>query len=590
MNCSHSMQQWLLYTSLKMMPLGLAKCMITWFAAHLSEEQSKSILSMNLEESLANKPLAAILCEWVRTSYSGKISTEKFKRDLQKFFNSRCSFLYEQIKEETKLSKLQLDMQHYNRSNSRLLEDNSAIKIDMHTSSSASESTSNYDTSYNSGMNLHVLLPQTANIPSQISHQTSASNNAKTFSCLKSTPMDHILVIHKALMKDLDYLVIASSKLSDNVAFLMDFRYRLRCARLMYQIHSASEDDIAFPALEAKVDFKNISQSYTIDHKLEVEHFIKVSNIVDEISRFLATLSNGIDTPGHREPKYKQLCVKLHDLCISMHKVLSDHIHHEEIELLPLFREHFSIQEQEKIIGCMLGRIKAESLQEIIPWLMSSLETEDQQSMMSLWRKVTENTNFDEWLGEWWEGGKVLHMDKVAEKSNPLPWLTLDELELVSKYLVKGRSSEREGSFCKRSIENSQNKTDLSGNLVLTIKEDILKENQHKEKTLKCADITGEVDNNRDDERTDFSALADEKGKALPTYEKFRNEKDVLIMSQEELDAAIRCVNREPALDLQKKSYIIQCLLTRSALSFFSWQLFFFYTALLSLISPLQMT
>ncbi|XP_074343999.1 zinc finger protein BRUTUS-like At1g74770 [Apium graveolens] len=564
MNCSHSMQQWLLYTSLKLMPLGLAKCMITWFAAHLSEEQSKSILiSMNLEASLANKPLAAILCEWVRTSYSGKISTEKFKRDLQKFFNSRCSFLYEQIKEETKLSKLQLDMQHYNRSNSWQLEDNSATKSDMHTSSSASESTRNYDTSYNSGMNLHVLLPQTSNISSQISYHSSASNNATTFSCLKSTPMDHILVIHKALMKDLNYLVIASSKLSDSIAFLTDFRYRLRCVRLMYQMHSASEDDIAFPALEAKVDFKNISQSYTIDHKLEVEHFIKVSNILDEISRFLATLSNyGIDTPDHREPKYKQLCVKLHDTCISMHKVLSDHIHHEEIELLPLFREHFSVQEQEQIIGRMLGRIKAESLQEIIPWLMSSLETEDQQSILSLWRKVTKNTNFDEWLGEWWGGGKVLHMDKVAEKSNSLPWLTVEELELVSKYLVKGRSAERDGSFLKISIENSQNRTDLSGNLLLASKEEKLKENQQKEKPLKCVDITGEVDNNRDDERTDFSALADEKEKGSAIHEKLRDEKDILITSQEELDAAIRCVTREPALDLQKKSYIIQCLLT----------------------------
>ncbi|KAK1359771.1 Zinc ion binding protein [Heracleum sosnowskyi] len=562
-NCSHSIQQWLLYTSLKMMPLGLAKCMITWFAAHLSEEQSKSILSMNLEESLANKPLAAILCEWVRTSYSGKISTEKFKRDLQKFFNSRCSFLYEQIKEEAEILKLQLDMQHYNRSNSWLLEDNSAIKSDMHTSSSAPESTRNYDTSYNSGMNLHVLLPQNSNISSQISYRSSASNNATTFSCLKSTPMDHILVIHKALMKDLDYLVIASSKLSDSVSFLVDFRYRLRCVRLMYQIHSASEDDIAFPALEAKVDFKNISQSYTIDHKLEVEHFIKVSDILDEISRFLATISNdGINTLDHREPKYKQLCVKLHDMCISMHKVLSDHIHHEEIELLPLFREHFSIQEQEKIIGCMLGRINAESLQEIIPWLMSSLETEDQQSMMSLWRKVTENTKFDEWLGEWWEGGKVLNMAKVAELSNSLPWLTADELEVVTKYLVKGRLAGTDGSHCKISIENSHNSTDLSGNLVLDNKEDTVKENQHKGKPLKHADITGEVDNNRDGEGTDFSALADEKGKLLPICEKFRNEKDLSIMSQEELDAAIMCVNREPALDLQKKSYIIQCLLT----------------------------
>lgn len=172
--------------------------------------------------------------------------------------------------------------------------------------------------------------------------------------------------------------------------------------------------------------------------------------------------------------------MKLHDMCISMHKVLGDHIHHEEIELLPLFREHFSIQEQEKIIACMLGRIKAESLQEIIPWLMSSLEKEDQQSMMSLWRKVTENTKFDEWLEEWWEGGNLLNMAKVAEQSNSLTWLTVDKLEAVSKYLVKGRSAERDGSHSKISIDNTENKTSLSGNLVLANNEDMLKETQHR--------------------------------------------------------------------------------------------------------------
>lgn len=44
------------------MPLGLLKCMITWFTAHLSEDESKSILRINLEDSFANKSLAQLFC------------------------------------------------------------------------------------------------------------------------------------------------------------------------------------------------------------------------------------------------------------------------------------------------------------------------------------------------------------------------------------------------------------------------------------------------------------------------------------------------------------------------------------------------
>ena len=39
------MQQQILYVSVHMMPLGLLRCVITWFSSHLSEGESQSILN-----------------------------------------------------------------------------------------------------------------------------------------------------------------------------------------------------------------------------------------------------------------------------------------------------------------------------------------------------------------------------------------------------------------------------------------------------------------------------------------------------------------------------------------------------------------
>ncbi|KAL8457293.1 hypothetical protein ACS0TY_035225 [Phlomoides rotata] len=43
-SCTREMQLWLLYTFLHMMPLGLLRCTVTWFSAHLTENQSNSVL------------------------------------------------------------------------------------------------------------------------------------------------------------------------------------------------------------------------------------------------------------------------------------------------------------------------------------------------------------------------------------------------------------------------------------------------------------------------------------------------------------------------------------------------------------------
>ncbi|KAK6148496.1 hypothetical protein DH2020_019408 [Rehmannia glutinosa] len=476
-SCTSEMQLWLLYTSLHMMPLGLLRCTVTWFSAHLS-------------------------C-------SGKISIDKFRQNLEEMFNGRSFYLAEQNRQN-------------NVSSGQLLKPNSAMMMKKSVaipSSSISITTEEHDISYTFGMNHHKFFSQMFKRMPPLQKNLTESDRA-TFLTLESRPMDLVFYIHRALIKDMEYLVSLSAMLATNFGYLAEFKNRFKFLNKIYQIHSDSEDEIAFPALEAKGALQNISHSYCIDHKLETKHFSKTSIILNQISELH-------DHEGSNETRLKQyqLCLKLHDTCLSMHKVLSDHIHREEVEIFPLFRGCFSTEEEEKIIGHMLGVTRAEILQEKIPWLMAYLTSEEQNAVMSLWLKVARYTKFDEWLREWWEGMTRYNISATEEESRPSPSLAADPLEVVSMYLLKdGTQTQKVGH--DRGIQ--------------------------KELTFVDFKHSGSCN-------VDESTFAG--GGQDACQSEVEPSGTPLSMDQEDLEATIRRVSRDSNLDSQKKSYIIQNLL-----------------------------
>ncbi|KAG8379106.1 hypothetical protein BUALT_Bualt07G0053600 [Buddleja alternifolia] len=519
-NCTRETQLWLLYTSLQMMPLGLLKCTATWFSAHLSENQANSILSkMKLGCPAINKSFTSLLYEWVRIGCSGKTSIVKFRENLEEMFKGRSFYLAEQIRQNTACSN-------------ELLEQDITINMRKNVDIPSSST---------SGMNLHVFFSQMFKQIPPLQKNLAGSNHA-TFQTLESRPMDYMLYIHRALIKDLEYLVSLSAKMAEDVGFLAEFKNRFKLLRDIYEVHSNSEDEIAFPALESNGALQNISHSYCIDHKLEVNLFRKTSIILDEISE--------LNDEGSNETRltHYQLCLKLRDTCSSMHKVLSDHIHREEKEIFPLFRGCFSIEEEEKIVGHMLGRTRAEILQEMIPWLMGYLTFDEQHAMMSLWLKIARYTKFDEWLGEWWEGMTRYNLSSVEKGSRPSLSLAVDPLEIVSMYLLKdGSQTQKNEHHIKFGFDDFEQSgsCNVDDAELACGGEDL---SQHQ----------SEVDKKRSNETND--RCHDEENKK--ECQKLSHQEHPLGMNQEELEATIRRVSRDPDLDSQKKSYIIQNLLT----------------------------
>ncbi|KAK7291673.1 hypothetical protein RIF29_07000 [Crotalaria pallida] len=552
-NFRNGMQERLLSLSLHMMPLGLLRCVITWFSVHLSEKESRSVLyCIKKGNHFVCKAFSSLLHEWFRIGYSGKTSIEKFRHDLQRMFKSRWSFFHEQNKEAPESSLLNSCQQSHQVSSKNFL---------AYSSSSGSNNAYKYETPYSTGINLHIFFPATI-LKLHQSSRFHAANSAISF-LGDPKPIDLIFFFHKAIRKDLDYLVLGSAQLAQNAKLLMDFQKRFHLICFLHQIHSDAEDQIVFPALEARGKLKNISHAYTFDHKLELAHFSKISRILEKMSElhlFVSSIDSNVRE--NRMPRHYHLCRKLQETCKSMHKLLSDHLNREELELWTISRECFSNQEQEKIIGCMLGRIRAEILQDMIPWLMASLTQEEQHVVMFLWSMSTKNTMFDEWLAEWWDGYSIA---KATEGSNDAPLATIDPLEVISKYLSEEVLNELQESFPNKSI-NFLETDHIGDDVELSDYSFDAKDKVHnaEKNNSQCSKFPNQFHDNKKhacDEVADIRNSINDEGQSFQFCDKSEHYDRLLKLSQHDLEMAIRRVSRDSCLDPQKKSYIIQNLL-----------------------------
>ncbi|KAJ4767892.1 zinc finger protein-like protein [Rhynchospora pubera] len=223
-----------------------------------------------------------------------------------------------------------------------------------------------------------------------------------------SRPIDTIFKFHKAIRKDIEYLDIESAKLLDlDEAFVRQFFGRFRMLWGLYKAHSTAEDNIVFPALESKETLHNVSHSYTLDHKQEEELFQNINDSLLELSTLLhETGRSSNDSDWVR--RHSELVTQLQGMCKSMRVTLCNHVHREEMELWPLFDKHFNMEEQDKLVGRIIGTTGAEVLQSMLPWVTSAVTAEEQNKIVDTWRQAAKNTMFGDWLDEWWKGGHTV--------------------------------------------------------------------------------------------------------------------------------------------------------------------------------------
>jgi hypothetical protein len=103
----------------------------------------------------------------------------------------------------------------------------------------------------------------------------------------------------------------------------------------------------------------------------------------------------------------RELVLQLRRMCAAVRASLETHVRAEEAELWPLFAEHFTFEEQQHLVGVIIGRTGAEVLQALLPWVTGSFSEEEAGAMMESLRAATRNTSFDQWLGATMSGAGI---------------------------------------------------------------------------------------------------------------------------------------------------------------------------------------
>ncbi len=68
----------------------------------------------------------------------------------------------------------------------------------------------------------------------------------------------------------------------------------------------------------------------------------------------------------------------------AMRASLEQHVNAEERELWPLFAEHFTCDEQQRLVGRIIGRTGAEVLQAMLPWVIGECQASTSACILQL--------------------------------------------------------------------------------------------------------------------------------------------------------------------------------------------------------------
>ncbi|KAJ7943135.1 putative Zinc finger protein [Quillaja saponaria] len=440
---SPTRQRELLYESLCVMPLKLIESVLPWLVESLSQEEARSFLqNMHMAAPASDFALVTLFSGWAcrgrfrdncsvrgccpAKRLAGTESASKSFCICTPLFSPKEKALYIQLDDS---DGSRISVRH---GKPKSLEENDNAQL----TGTAETFNLSYYTNQSCyapqlGVNFRLLgvssFATAKSLRSLSCSPTAPSLNSCLFNWepditsadneVATRPIDNIFKFHKAIRKDLEYLDIESGKLDDcHGTFLRQFTGRFRLLWGLYRAHSNAEDDIVFPALEAKEPLHNVSHSYTLDHKQEEELFTNISSALSELTQLHECLnreklsdhstrcysdsSSCTDTMR----KYIELATRIQTMCKSIRVTLDQHVYREELELWPLFDRHFSVDEQDKIVGSIIGTTGAEVLQSLLPWVTSALNEDEQNKMMDTWKQATKNTMFSEWLDEWWEG------------------------------------------------------------------------------------------------------------------------------------------------------------------------------------------
>eukprot|EP00798_Chlamydomonas_sp_ICE-L_P000661 gene661-2096_t len=317
----------------------------------------------------------------------------------------------------------------------------------------------------------------------------------------------------------------------------------------IYRAHSRCEDEIVFPALESKEVLRNVSHAYTLDHHQEEILFLDLSKeeiLFLDLSKVIEEMKSCIEASNWEGRAMHELALDVRHMCAAIRASVETHIHSEESELWPLFAEHFSCDEQQYLVGVIIGRTGAQVLQALMPWISESFPCDDKAALMDSLRQATKNTMFDQWLGAINSKDAATAAGKAAAGADKASG---------GQAGGAGKAPNAGGAAGSDGPSGSGGNSNLELHRTLSNKSGSGREEQNKA-TLPgghaacpaCpAGIEGEI-----------PGTVAESSSFRPGWE------DIFRMNQQTLEAAIRKVSSDDSLEPQRKAYLIQNIMVRS--------------------------
>ena len=312
----------------------------------------------------------------------------------------------------------------------------------------------------------------------------------------------------------------ASGFLRRCAAALQQLDGRFQFLRGIYRAHSKAEDEIVFPALEAKEALHNVSHAYTLDHEQEEQLFHDLAGVISKVK----SSSSMQDV--------RSLSLQLRRMCAAVRASLETHVRAEEAELWPLFSEHFTMEEQQHLVGVIIGRTGAEVLQALLPWVTGSFSDEEREAMMDSLREATKNTMFDQWLDAIQTGASGLQAAAAAEGGG------------------EGGSSSSGGGAGKAGQAGVGEGSGLQGSLAEIA--EYLAGDGAMAVPAEGPPTGSELEASKSSSMQETSGTVAESASYRPGWEEIFN------INQKQLEAAIRRVSNDPKLEPQRKAYLIQ--------------------------------
>ncbi|XP_058091485.1 zinc finger protein BRUTUS-like isoform X8 [Magnolia sinica] len=178
-------------------------------------------------------------------------------------------------------------------------------------------------------------------------------------------PIDEILYWHNAIKRELNDIAEEARKiqLSGDFSDLSAFNERLQFIAEVCIFHGIAEDKVIFPAVDGELSFAQ-------EHAEEESQFDNFRCLIESIQSAGAN-SNSADF-------YAKLCSHADQIM----GIIQKHFHGEEVEVLPLAREHFSPTKQRELLYESLCVMPLKLVERVLPWLVGSLSEEEARSFL----------------------------------------------------------------------------------------------------------------------------------------------------------------------------------------------------------------